>query len=286
MPQHPFSLSLLLLLLPLLWFYLFFISIAAQSKPTQPTCPSYNPCNGLNISYPFWRIDDNQTQYCGYQGFGINCYTINGEEHPIILFDQASYYVETIIHEFASIILVDYDVSPMVPVGNQCPSVRHNIDLQRLPLDFSSYNVNLTFHFNCTGVPEFASEIPCLDSGGRKSCVNVMSSELQDFDWGIYSCGEEVLKTVLNANLPDGDRIGTDFGGVLSRGFELRWRSMEDCGKCEESNGRCAYNDITTKFMCFCSDGSTTTVDCKKGTFNSSFPHLSNLLVDFISWGA
>ena len=145
---------------------------------------------------------------------------------------------------------------------------RPHDDLQSLPLDFSSYNVNLSFHFNCTGVPEFATEIPCLDYGRRKSCVHVMSWEPEDFDWGVYSCGEEVLKTVLNAYSPDRDMIGMEFGGVLSRGFELRWRRAEDCGPCEESNGQCGYDDITAKLICFCSDGRTTTGDCKKGTFN------------------
>ncbi|KAJ9550671.1 hypothetical protein OSB04_014716 [Centaurea solstitialis] len=219
--------------------------MAAQSTLTHSTCPSYDPCNGVNISYPFWRIDDNQTPYCGYQGFGINCYAINGQEHPIIVFDRASYYVKTIIHQSTTIILVDYDVSPMgIPVQNNCPSVRPNMDLRSLPLDFSSYNVNLSFHFNCSGVPGW---------------------EPEGFDWGVYECGDEVLKTVLNGNTPDRDTIGTEFGGVLSRGFELRWRRVEDCGPCEESNGRCGYDDITAKVMCFCSDGRTTIGDCKKG---------------------
>ena len=144
-----------------------------------------------------------------------------------------------------------------------------------MPLNFTEYNVNLNFHFNCSGIPDFAYEIPCLesDSGGRKSCVNVMNSETEETDWSIYSCSEHVVKTVFNKSLPEPDRLGGEYGGVLSRGFELNWWGLESCGKCEETNGRCGYNYRTQESMCFCSDGTTTTDDCKKGTFllNSNF---------------
>ncbi|KAI3757112.1 hypothetical protein L6452_04645 [Arctium lappa] len=63
-------------------------------------------------------------------------------------------------------------------------------------------------------------------------------------------------------------------GGVLNRGFELQWRSMEGCGKCEGSNGRCGHNSIMVESMCFCSDGRITTDQCKKGvwgTFHRKF---------------
>ncbi|KAI3735867.1 hypothetical protein L6452_15388 [Arctium lappa] len=259
-----------------LLFPLFISSIAAQSNTTNyPTCPSHDSCNGLTISYPFWRMHDNQTQFCGYQGFGINCSTtINRTDLPIIKLGNNSYFVHEIIYRTTSIILVDYDVSPIViPVPNHCPRVLHNnIDFQSLPFSFTEFNANLSFHINCNGIPDFATKIPCLesDSGRRKSCVNLVRNEPKDFNWSTYSCDEHVVKTVLNNdNLPDGDRLGREYGGVLSRGFELQWRSLEDCGKCEESNGWCGHNSITGESMCFCSDGRTTTDHCKtkKGTF-------------------
>ncbi|KAI3735845.1 hypothetical protein L6452_15365 [Arctium lappa] len=258
----PFSLFLFL-------FFFLFISIAAQSNSTYPNCPSYN-CNGLNISYPFWRMANQITTHlCGYQGFGIQCSNINGTQRPIIAFGGDSYYVQNISYEFSIIHLAIYDVSTIANVGNRCPRVRQCIDLQTLPFDFTPYNVNLSFHFNCTRIPTFATPIPCFELETRKSCVNVVSLQPEDFDWGSYSCDEGVVTTVLEINVPDLDRLGTEFGGALSRGFELSWRSAEGCGKCEESNGQCGYNRITMEFMCFCSDGRTTVDHCKtkKGTW-------------------
>ncbi|KAJ9550678.1 hypothetical protein OSB04_014723 [Centaurea solstitialis] len=267
MAGPPFLFPLLPLLFPCL-----FISIAAQSNTTYPSCHSYNSCNGLNISYPFWRIDDDRTQYCGYQAFGINCSDINGTDRPMMKFGNNSYYVRQIFYEASDIILVDENVFPISPLqileGDRCPTVRHNIDFHSLPLNFSPFNANLSFHYNCNRIPDFATEIPCpeSDSGGRKSCVNVMRWDTEDFDWSNYSCGDHVVKTVFDKDLPDRETLGLEYGVALGKGFELRWWGREACGECEKSNGRCGYNNSTRESMCFCSDGTTTTDHCNKGT--------------------
>lgn len=56
---------------------LLLLSIINSSRANNYTCPSSVCNNGLNISYPFWRLDSYYNsashQYCGYPGFGINC---------------------------------------------------------------------------------------------------------------------------------------------------------------------------------------------------------------------
>ncbi|KAJ9550677.1 hypothetical protein OSB04_014722 [Centaurea solstitialis] len=278
MAGPPFLFPLLPLLFPCL-----FISIAAQSNPT---CPSSEFCGEISIKYPFWKIDDDQTQHCGYQGFGINCSTINGTDHPMMKIGNNSYYVRQIIYDVQRVILVDDYVSPIEivsqPNRNSCPTVRDNIDFHSLPLNFTEYNVNLSFHFNCNGIPNFATELPCPESnsGGRKSCVNVMSPETEDFDWSSYSCTEDVVKTVMNNSDLYADRLGREYGLALSRGFELKWGSLETCSKCEKSDGRCGYNNSTQESMCFCRDGRTTTDHCNRVSI-SIFTAMPLLIIIF-----
>ncbi|KAI3812639.1 hypothetical protein L1987_17350 [Smallanthus sonchifolius] len=237
--------------------FIFFSMVLAQStNSSYPNCPSYN-CSNILITYPFWRLDDESTsQFCGYEGFGINCSAINETELPNINLGGAPYHVQNIYYNTSIISLVDYDVSNIIHVPNDCPRVRHAIDLGALPFNFLPSNVNISFHFNCTGYPSFANAIPCLYYNESRASVNVMSSETESFDWSVYSCEEEVVTTVLReAIYVSESHQGIDYVRGLRRGFELNWWSVEDCRKCEESKGRCGRNNGTTELMCFCSDG-------------------------------
>nr|GEW19814.1 protein kinase-like domain-containing protein [Tanacetum cinerariifolium] len=252
------------ILVPLTSFALIITIAAAQTNTSAfPNCiPSV--CDGLTISYPFWKIEnENSTtaQYCGYEGLGINCSTIEGQVRPMMYFGGDSYYVRHLSD--TSITLVDYDVSSVSPVQNECPRVDHGIDLERLPLNFTSNNLNLSFHFNCTTVPNFATVIPCLgNEGTKRSCVNVIHPDTPDYDWG-QTCADEVVTTVLNVS-GSTERLGTEFVDALRRGFELNLTTRtEYCDKCEESDGLCGYSHSTGSFMCFCSDGTSTRDHCK-----------------------
>ncbi|KAJ0429890.1 putative wall-associated receptor kinase, galacturonan-binding domain-containing protein [Helianthus annuus] len=257
---HPHS-HFLLLLLPF-----FFIALpAASNDTTYPNCPSYK-CGDVPISYPFWIIDgESTTQFCGYQGFGINCSPIL---IPEIRLGGDSYDVQWIFPESSKISLVDKDVLTVLPGPNpdKCPRVRHRINLESLPLNYTSHNVNLTFHFGCNECPDFATEIRCLE---RKSCLQIMNNGTDEEDWNEFSCTGDVVTTVIrdhiNRFLPN---LSTTFGDVLRLGFELEWWRMDDCDKCEESGGRCGHHN-TAGFICFCSDGTTNKDHCK-GTFIST----------------
>ncbi|KAI3818860.1 hypothetical protein L1987_12681 [Smallanthus sonchifolius] len=256
--------SHLLLLLPF-----FLIPLVAESNNSSyPNCPT-RECGDATISYPFWKMDsDTTTQFCGYQGFGIKCSGNGRQNISEITLGGDSYYVQWINHECSSILLADSDVSSVVPGPNNCPRVHHGINLQTLPLNFSILNVNLSFHFNCTGFPSFATEIPCMERSEGKSCVHVMNSSTEETDWDEYSCTDEVVTPVIGEHINGFPNLSTDFGELLRRGFELEWWRVDDCDKCEESGGRCGHHN-TTGFVCFCSDGTTSKGDCK-GTFVST----------------
>ncbi|KAD7117396.1 hypothetical protein E3N88_04664 [Mikania micrantha] len=258
---------LLLLLHHLPFFFFTAIPAAAQSYNQYGTnCPSYM-WDTVNISYPFWKMSntENNTQFCGYQGFGINSTENGGQNISLIAFGGDSYYIRSIDYNSRSIDLAIYDVSSVFPgPPNSCPRVRHNISLGNLPLQFSTSMVNLSFHFNCDGSSSFAIEIPCLFGSERNAYVNVMNVTTEE-DWGDHSCADKVVTTVF----PQPDLItnisAVTYGTLLQGGFELQWGRMDDCERCEDSNGRCG-NHITTGFRCFCPDGTVRNNHCK-GTF-------------------
>ncbi|KAI3713670.1 hypothetical protein L1987_72253 [Smallanthus sonchifolius] len=231
--------------------------VLSQSiNSTYPNCPSYN-CSNILITYPFWRLDDESpSHFCGYEGFGINCSAIYDTELPNINLGGDPYHVQNIYYNTSIISLVEYDLSNIIHVPNDCPRVRHAIDLGTLPFNFSTSNVNISFHFNCTGYPSFANAIPCLYYNEYRASVNVVDSETESFDWSVYSCDEEVVTKVLReAIFVSETHQGIDYVRGLRRGFELNWWPVEDCRRCEESNGRCGRSNGTGELMCFCSDG-------------------------------
>ncbi|KAI3818875.1 hypothetical protein L1987_12696 [Smallanthus sonchifolius] len=130
--------SHLSLLLP----FFFIIAQSAESDDSsQPNCPLYK-CGDVAINYTFWKIDSESTaQFCGYPDFGINCTNIDGRIIPEI----DLFHVQRTI-KYSSILLADRDVFSVGPGANDCPRVRHGINLQTLPLSFLEVNVNLSFH--------------------------------------------------------------------------------------------------------------------------------------------
>ncbi|XP_016512979.2 LEAF RUST 10 DISEASE-RESISTANCE LOCUS RECEPTOR-LIKE PROTEIN KINASE-like 1.2 isoform X2 [Nicotiana tabacum] len=253
-----FFFSSLLLLLPL---FSSVKSSANDDAPSNTYCPKHN-CNGVEVSYPFWRLDNyNATapQYCGYPGFGINCSVSHSQPYPILHLPGDAFYVKNIDYETNSLTLVDIDVFD-VP----CPRARHNLTLEHLPLDYSNSDLKLTFYFNCTKSIPQAYPAECLiKPGGKASYFYVGEiSEPEDLAWfGI--CEEKVVAAVTErGSFQNNDWIG-GFGGAMGEGFVLDWRSASECGKCEDSHGRCGFNNSTQDLLCFCKDGTVKFDHCK-----------------------
>ncbi|KAI3732155.1 hypothetical protein L1987_63354 [Smallanthus sonchifolius] len=275
---HPFF---LLLFLP------FFIAlpVAAESyNSTYLNCPSYK-CGEFAISYPFWRMDgEPPAQFCGYEGFGINCSSYCDKIVPEITFGGDTYHVNGINYESKNIIVADSNLFSAYPgcfrmssvINNknlsfnfsflqsyyyECQVPRHGINLETLPLKFSTLNVNLSFHFNCTGFPSFAIEIPCYEKKESNSYVHIMNASTEETDWDEYSCAQEVVTPVIGDDLYS---LSTFWGMryMMTRGFMLEWWRMDNCDNCEQSDGRCGHHN-TTGFMCFCTDGTIRKDDCK-----------------------
>ncbi|XP_004235780.1 LEAF RUST 10 DISEASE-RESISTANCEUS RECEPTOR-LIKE PROTEIN KINASE-like 1.2 isoform X2 [Solanum lycopersicum] len=244
------------------FFYYFFVSLffsfvrssAKNDSSSYAFCPK-STCNGVEISYPFWRLDNYNTsapQYCGYPGFGINC--SENQPLPIIYLPSDAFYVKSIDYKSYSLALVDADVFNV-----KCPRARHNLTLEKLPLKFSDSALKLTFYFNCTKNPGDALPAECLKSG---TYFYVGEIEPDDLNWfGI--CEEKVVTTVTKRRSFQNNDWIEGFGAAMGEGFVLDWRSASECGQCEKSEGRCGYNNSTHNLLCYCKDGTVKFKHCK-----------------------
>ncbi|KAH0705755.1 hypothetical protein KY285_010289 [Solanum tuberosum] len=245
---------------------LFFISLllfiinSSRADNTTPFgyCPSSVCDNGLNISYPFWRLDKyNSTspQYCGYPGFGINC----SQSNSILYISDDSFNVTKINYNNLSLTLVDIDGVDR----RGCPRVNRNFTLNDdFPLEYSELDLYLNFYYNCTvSLPEYVHRLDC---STYNSYYYIGDHEPEDLKWyGI--CEKKVVVPVM-----DGGLIRGSVGAAIGEGFVLDWQIAKGCGKCEASDGRCGYDNSKHESLCFCNDG-TIKFDTCEGTpiFNS-----------------
>lgn len=258
------------------FFYYFFVSLffsfvrssAKNDSSSYAFCPK-STCYGVEISYPFWRLDNYNTsapQYCGYPGFGINC--SENQPLPIIYLPSDAFYVKSIDYKSYSLALVDADVFNV-----KCPRARHNLTLEKLPLKFSDSALKLTFYFNCTKNPGDALPAECLKSG---TYFYVGEIEPDDLNWfGI--CEEKVVTTVTKRRSFQNNDWIEGFGAAMGEGFVLDWRSASECGQCEKSEGRCGYNNSTHNLLCYCKDGTVKFKHCK-GTPKTLAIYLSSYI--------
>ncbi|XP_042032488.1 LEAF RUST 10 DISEASE-RESISTANCE LOCUS RECEPTOR-LIKE PROTEIN KINASE-like 2.4 [Salvia splendens] len=67
------------------------------------------------------------------------------------------------------------------------------------------------------------------------------------------TCEESVaVRAELNED-ERGDEV-VDVAAVLRRGFVMNWTAASDCSACQESGGRCGFDESSYRFMCFCRD--------------------------------
>ncbi|KAG5572368.1 hypothetical protein H5410_062134 [Solanum commersonii] len=247
-PTQLFFISLLLLFI--------INSSRADNTATFGYCPSSVCDNGLNISYPFWRLDNyNSTspQYCGYRGFGINC---SQTDSIFYIFDD-SFNVMKNDYNYSSLTLVDIDALD----NSGCPRVHHNLTLNDdLPLEYSMLDLYLNFYYNCTHSPTsyFVHPLDCLNSSGNKSYY----AEEEDFDW-YRICEKKVVVPVTRPG--SGDGLTRGVGAGMREGFLLHWVNATECVECEASDGRCGYNNSTQESLCFCKDGTIKFDYCNQG---------------------
>ncbi|KAL3748808.1 hypothetical protein ACJRO7_009962 [Eucalyptus globulus] len=259
MPSH----HLLCILSPSLSLLLFFFFSSASfhgvhstfSTICDPVLSSFS-CGSVFIQYPFWNESDAPV-HCGYPGLGLDC--PYGSPHPILLLRDDAYFVTDINYSEATLTLVDIHVA-----RQECPRAHRNLTIDSLPLGYNSI-VNLTFFFNCSA--PLGSPLPaegandCLRSGDNQSYVfeDMSPEKAADFDKK-WSCEEEEVAVVKQTEVTAAE----EYAAAIREWSVLDWKVAKECGKCEHSGGRCAFNQ-EEELLCFCDDETIHTGSSCKG---------------------
>nr|GMC48041.1 LEAF RUST 10 DISEASE-RESISTANCE LOCUS RECEPTOR-LIKE PROTEIN KINASE-like 1.2 isoform X2 [Ipomoea batatas] len=220
-------------------------------------CHPPSPCKkGVEIKYPFWRLDDSSSTVCGYPGFGIDCSNPD-PDFPLLYLSDDAFLVKEINYNESSVTLADADA-----YKKECPRARHNFTLtQKSPLLYDHKDLNLTFYFNCTKNPlpagDAAYPIDCLKSDQKASYLYVGALNPYNWDW-LGICEAKVETTVMETEVVVNDIgwLAKNIGGAMSNGFKLNWQPLGDCGHCDIPEGWCEQdNHYFRKFLCFCENG-------------------------------
>uniref|UniRef100_A0A0E0FRH6 non-specific serine/threonine protein kinase n=1 Tax=Oryza nivara TaxID=4536 RepID=A0A0E0FRH6_ORYNI len=282
--------------LPLLLLsFLVLIGVHASVSYGSPPLPStYDPsicsksseCGGVNISYPFYlsNATDYYTRFsCGYTDLKISCSRDRDgrNETPTILLGGDNYTVLDIIYDSHTIVLADTDALR----GGSCPRVGHNVTFGQAYewLQYTGSPDNLTFFFGCKlnlappidpGLVSVADQyqINCKTFSNGPNGGNSFVFTSGELEAPVESelarrCSQVIVVPVNGSILNSSNQSALPSGGygqVLNKGFDLAWNSRKDdqCNKCEQSKGQCAYSQNRIFLGCLCADGKVSRTDC------------------------
>nr|CAB3477991.1 unnamed protein product [Digitaria exilis] len=236
-------------------------------------CPESFLCGSVHVHYPFYlsngtRYTANYTRYsCGYTDLEIFCQGEGPTGIPIIRFRGDNYTVKNIFYEEKTIVLADSNV--LGPV--KCPVVSHEVSFDELWLRLNpGSNDNLTFYFGCKSLDRVPPGLDTyqIDCNGFKSPFGDGPTFVFTPDDLDKAHEQELVMLCYNFSVPvSGEALAArnrtnithgGYGEVLKQGFELVWLSnstYDECLRCEQSGGKCAYNEYREFLGCLCSKG-------------------------------
>jgi len=258
------------------------------------------PCGGVNISYPFYLAGDTGAvpgrdgeSYCGYPGLAVTCDGVGSGSRAVLKLGGDSYAVSGIDYANLTVSLAYADAAAS---DGGCPSVDHNVTIPpdvRLFLPISAVDY-LFFFANCSfGHPDAEADpappkpkppkpptikpITCGGAdkapGGGLSFV-LPSGAVPPGDWS-SACARIFEVPVLRGAAPrdaqDPKWRSDGYGKALSAGFLLGWdRSSGECGRCEQSGGKCGFSRAGEFLGCLCANGRMGDGGCSKTLADST----------------
>ncbi|GJN18026.1 hypothetical protein PR202_gb05140 [Eleusine coracana subsp. coracana] len=254
-------------------------------------CSYSSRCGSVDIRYPFYLANAtkvitavNKTYSCGYTDLKISCRDDGETETAIIQLGQFTYTVKNISYEASTMILADPDA--FRNDGNYgCPIIRHNVTFSREWLSYTGSYDTLAFFFGCysgdSAPPGFnAYQISCpgfsnSSSGGASfvfSSDQLDATREHDLD---KHCDDIVAVPIRRGSLEgmsNRPALQSEYGSLLRDGFELAWSptTVGGCYRCEESGGRCVYNQNKLFLGCLCSNEKVETQYCSNSSASST----------------
>ncbi|KAA8532671.1 hypothetical protein F0562_032704 [Nyssa sinensis] len=242
--MNPKSLSTLIASLNLSIVTFFFFPENSVCVDTRyEACLPKNCGDGQNISFPFW-IKDVQESYCGYPdpGFGLTCQ--NGR--PILHIPNNDYVVQEIFYHNQSFRV--HNAAVLNPNSVCVPTIQNlTFESDQFMYD-NSFNVSELFLLSNCSVPLserlLRYELGCAAGNGAGWGLAMFGNDT-NFGFAMEQCDTKVAARV--------EVYGEDYGELLRRGFVLVWKAS-NCSICEQSGGRCGFNESDYHFRCFCPD--------------------------------
>lgn len=236
-------------------------------------CVPTNCGNGLNISFPFYA-PGLQESYCGYPGFVLNC---SKHGFPVLNLPENDYVVEHIFYRNRSLHVYNAAVLLRSDSKSCLPRIR-NTSLAAARFDYVNVT-GLRLFSNCTKqLPEelLRYKIGCDSSQDGKNWDVALYDKDENLRKAMEKCERNVVAPVGGYYGNEENDGMVNLGEILRRGFVLNW-TASDCNTCEDSGGRCGFNETAYHFRCFCPDRPHSR-SCKPGKL------FLNMLIDTFSF--
>ncbi|XP_042382954.1 LEAF RUST 10 DISEASE-RESISTANCE LOCUS RECEPTOR-LIKE PROTEIN KINASE-like 1.2 [Zingiber officinale] len=240
-------------------FFFFFLSSLQRTLQQQaPPTPSYDSCapqlcGNHSVRYPFW-ISGHQPSFCGgdpLSYFGLTCHNETGTLFSI--FFGFDFLVRQIFYSNQSVHL-----ALAGGADEFCRLVVATNATDAHPFALSLSNKRILFLLNCSNpgnryqdmsCPGFAS--PALFAGeyvANRTPTN---------------CSFSIVPVLGYSDVS----LGSNFTALLTAGWVANW-TARSCQTCDETGGRCGYDNGTTSpmpgFICMCPHG-VSRRSCQRG---------------------
>nr|XP_034890263.1 LEAF RUST 10 DISEASE-RESISTANCE LOCUS RECEPTOR-LIKE PROTEIN KINASE-like 1.2 [Populus alba] len=225
-----------------------------MAKKASCTDPQFLACNpescgdGQNINFPFY-IQNKQEPSCGYPGFSLSC---NNKGKPVLKLSNNEYIIHEIYYQNQSLRVSN---AAIFGKSTSCIPQIQNMSLAddrfRLPSSRASlfllYNCNSTMLSNDSELLNY--KVDCFGENGTFSTLAMLDDD------PLLGPASDKCETgaVVPVDVYRGENVGSERMPLLERGFVLNWIAS-NCSSCEESGGKCGFDNATYHFKCFCPD--------------------------------
>ncbi|XP_057961687.1 LEAF RUST 10 DISEASE-RESISTANCE LOCUS RECEPTOR-LIKE PROTEIN KINASE-like 1.2 isoform X1 [Malania oleifera] len=208
-----------------------------------------------DIRYPFW-IQGRHEPFCGVPSFNLSCDNTN---RPIfrLKLNNGDFVVHQIFYHNSSILVTAAAADSSSTPGCGAAGSIENVTIVEDKFKVAPDQGELFLLFNCPAVSGGnVTKYELRGCGDGKENVLAMFGENPMLGNASRECRKVVAAPV---DAQDGNGSGEAAGEweyyrwVLRRGFLLKWFAP-DCGECEETGGRCGFDEVTHRSMCYCPD--------------------------------
>ncbi|KAE8668953.1 hypothetical protein F3Y22_tig00112281pilonHSYRG00277 [Hibiscus syriacus] len=274
--MHPSSLPFKL------WFFIFILSLLFNFSPKYVFANSFLSCSFLascgsisNISYPFWGLELDRPESCGYPGFRIDC----NDNEPEITIMNVTYRVLEINNTSKTL-----NVSRTDYRDNNCPTAFQNSTSGNSPFRYAPDTRYISLYYGCqpptvaenlTSNTQISNQFECTISE-RNMIAYYAIGDFRGTAVGDYLglCSDSVIIPVQNSQISflEENQNPRALEEAVEVGFFFQWSANDSqCDACLNDGGQCGFNLTTDEFECYHCPESESDLCTKRSPGTSSF---------------